>query len=166
MKWILLAALLGVAALFAVHSVQNRPLDQRIIELTTKHAEQQASQNDRLAELQKQWQAERTELSHQRDQLESDRKDLEIWRQREPLIAQSILQIGTLALALLPLAVCALLLRTSQEPEANQIAETLVTDLMSSRPLVSSPGLAGPNTVLTRPGLSLPNPSTTESPES
>ena len=66
---------------------------------------------------------------------------------REPLIAASIQEVGTLALCLLPLAVCALLLWKSNRPDdGNAIAETLVTDLMAAKPMLFGRGLPAPAT--------------------
>ena len=119
--------------------------ERKVLELANRHAEQQSLQSRQMAELQKQWQTERTQLNEQRDRLEVERQELAIQRQREPLIAESIQQVGTLALCLLPLIVCALLLRRSNEPEdGNAIAETLVTDLMSAKPTLFAPALPAP----------------------
>ena len=135
-KVIAIVVLLVLAVMF-IQAMRGSPADERIVELTTRHAEQQVFQNQRLAALQQQWQTERSDLYQQRDQLEAERKDLAVERQREPIIAQSIQQVGTLALGLLPLAVCALLLRRTHDPdEADTVAETLVTDLMSPHPVL------------------------------
>ena len=120
--------------------------ERKVLELANRHAEQQSVQSRQMAELQKQWQTERTQLNEQRDRLAAERQDIALQRQREPLIAQSIQQVGTLALCLLPLIVCALLLRKSSEPEdGNAIAETLVSDLMSAKPTLFVPALPAPS---------------------
>jgi len=138
---IAVVVILGLAAVSYQGLTRVMP-DERLAELATKHAQQQAAQNERLSELQRQWQAERSELYQQRDQLEADRQQLAIDRQREPIIAQSIAQVGTLALALLPLAVCFLLLRRPAEPgDSEAVAETLVSDLMSANPQLIVPEL-------------------------
>ena len=67
-------------------------------------------------------------------------------REREPLIAESIKQIGILTLCLLPLIVGALLLRRSNEPDdGNVIAETLVTDMMSAKSKLFASALPAPS---------------------
>ena len=120
--------------------------ERKVLELANRHAAQQSVQSRQMAELQKQWQTERTQLNEQRDRLEAERREIAIQRQREPLIAESIQQVGTLALCLLPLVVCALLLRKANEPEdGNAIAETLVTDLMSAKPTLLAPALPAPS---------------------
>ena len=120
--------------------------ERKVLELANRHAEQQSVQSRQMAELQKQWQTERTQLNEQRDRLSAERQDIALQRQREPLVAQSIQQVGTLALCLLPLIVCALLLRKSNEPEdGNAIAETLVSDLMSAKPTLFVPAPPAPS---------------------
>jgi len=120
--------------------------EKKVLELANRHAEQQSVQAKQMAEIQKQWQTERTDLNTQRNQLESERQEIALQRQREPLIAESIQQVGILTLCLLPLIVCALLLRKSSEPdEGNVIAETLVTDMMSAKPRLFAPALPAPS---------------------
>ena len=120
--------------------------ERKVLELANRHAAQQSLQSRQMADLQKQWQTERTQLNEQRDRLEAERQEIAVQRQREPLIAESIQQVGTLALCLLPLIVCALLLRKSNEPDdGNVIAETLVSDLMSAKPTLFVPVLPAPS---------------------
>ena len=120
--------------------------ERQVLELTNRHAEQQAVQSRQMAELQKQWQTERTDLNEQRNRLEVERQQIALQRVRDPLIAQSIQQVGMVALCLMPLIVCALLLRKANEPDdGNAIAETLVTDLMSAKPTLFAPALPAPS---------------------
>jgi hypothetical protein len=127
------------------NSSGSNEYERRVLDLANRHAEQQSLQSRQMAELQKQWQTERTQLNEQRDRLEVDRMKLSIQRQREPLIAESIQQVGTLALCLLPLGACMLLLRKSNEREdGDVIAETLVSDLMSAKPTLFAPALPAP----------------------
>ena len=132
-----LVVLLTLGGLWLGSGTSETPVDRRSVELSVRQTELQSAQNERLAALQQQWQAERTELYQQRDQLETDRRDLALDRQRAPVIAQSIQQVGMLALSLLPLAVCALLLwRVQESDDANAVAETLMSDLMSPHPIL------------------------------
>ena len=120
--------------------------ERKVLELANRHAEQQSLQSRQMADLQKQWQTERMQLNEQRDRLDAEHQEIAVQRQREPLVAQSIQQVGTLALCLLPLIVCALLLRKSNEPEdGNAIAEMLVSDLMSAKPTLFVPALSSPS---------------------
>lgn len=137
MRLALVVVLPALVGILYVVMIREGPADPRLLEMATRHAEQQAIQNDRLAELQHQWQVERRELYEQRDQLESERKQLAIERQREPVIAESILQVGSLALALLPLSFAIVLLGRSQERDSSDaISETLVSDLLSRQPVL------------------------------
>ena len=146
-----LFVILGLVLLAAMLSAtpskpSGNPIDQRVVDLATKHAEQQAVQSRQMAELQKQWQTERTDLNEQRSRLEVERQEIALQRQREPVIAQSIQQLGLLALCLVPLIVCALLLRKANEPDdGNAIAETLVSELMSPHPTLFAPALPAPS---------------------
>ncbi len=120
--------------------------ERKVLELANRHAEQQSLQSRQMAELQKQWQTERTQLNEQRDRLDAERREIVRQRQREPLVVESIQQVGTLALCLLPLIVCALLLRKSNEPEdGNAIAAMLMSDLMSAKPTLFVPALPAPS---------------------
>ena len=143
--WVCVAMVLLVLGCLE-SSPSDHEHEKKVIELANKHAEQQSVQSRQMSDLQKQWQTERTSLNEQRDQLETERHDLAIQLQREPLIAESIKQVGILTLCLLPLIVCALLLRRSNEPEdGNVIAETLVTDMMSAKPTLFAPALPAPS---------------------
>ncbi len=150
MKWLfVIAGLVLLAAMLSgtPSKPSGNPLDPRVVELAERHAEQQAVQSRQMAELQKQWQTERTDLNEPRNRLEVERREIALQRQREPIIAQSIQQLGMLALCLVPLVVCALLLlRKGNEPaDWNAIAETLVSDLMSAKPTLLAPALPAPS---------------------
>ena len=168
MHWVIgiAAAVLAVVFCSGPTVAPNRD-DRRLEDLSAKHTEQQTVQNQRLAELQHQWQTERSDLYQQRDQLESERRDLADQRHRDPIVAQSILQLGSLTLGLLPLAVAALLLRRSTQPdEGDLIAETLVSDLMSAQPTVFASGLPSPQSPAGRLGAAENQPFTNPEPPS
>lgn len=142
----------GMMMLLVLGCLESSPVvsdhehEKKVLELANRHAEQQSVQSRQMADLQKQWQTERTDLNTQRNRLETERQDIAVQRQREPLIAESIKQVGILTLCLLPLIVCALLLRRSNEPEdGNVIAETLVTDMMSAKPTLFALALPAPS---------------------
>lgn len=144
-----LMVLVTLGGLWLGSGTSETPVDRRIMELSARQAELQSAQNERLAAFQQQWQAERAELYQQRDQLEADRRELAVDRQQAPIVAESIQQIGMLALSLLPLAVCALLLwRVQESDDANAVSETLVADLMSPHPTLfgrETPGSPSPS---------------------
>ena len=65
--------------------------------------------------------AERSEIGRQRDQLEAERKDLALERQRAPLIAEGLRSTALLLLCGLPLLLCGALLRSL--PDETRLAE-------------------------------------------
>ena len=138
--------LLALGCLESSPVASDHEHERKVLELANRHAEQQSVQSKQMADLQKQWQTERTDLNVQRDRLETERQDIAVQCQREPLIAESIKQVGILTLCLLPLIVCALLLRSSNEPdEGNVIAETLVQDMISTKPTLFAPAPPAPS---------------------
>jgi len=134
--------------------------NQRLAEMAERQLDRQAEQNQRMADLQEEvaegskrlveadaearremiglhhdLQSERHTVGEQRDALEADRKQLATQRHRDPIIAESIRQIGLLLCCGLPLVICLLLLRRPIEPSSDQeIAELLIADLVSAQP--------------------------------
>jgi hypothetical protein len=138
---------------------------KRIAEMAERHLERQAEQNRQIAELQREVaegsrrlveadakargemvalqrevQAERAEVGHQRDLLEDERRDLAARRYLDPIIAAAVAHIGLLLACLLPLVVCWYLLHRAGEPADDQaVAEVLLEDLVTDRPLLLPP---------------------------
>ena len=136
--------------------------NRRIAELAERQLERQHEQNQRLADMQQEvaagsrrlveaetqarqemislhrdLQTERSVVGSQRDALEQDRRSLAAQRVREPIIAETIAQLGLLAASLLPLLVCWLLLRQPVEPaDDREVAELLIADLAASEPVL------------------------------
>ena len=139
--------------------------DHRLARMAEATTREQAQQNERLAEqhheiaqasrqlieadaqvraefheLTQDLNAERLEITRQRDRLEDERKQLAAARQRDPVIASAILQIGVGLLCLLPLLVCIYVLRavTQGSGDENQhaLTELLVLDITSEQPLL------------------------------
>lgn len=135
---------------------------RRLAEMAERHLERQAEQTRQVTELQRQVaegsrrlvaadaeareaiialqrdvQAERSEVGRQRDQLEAERRELAGKRQRDPVIAAAVLNVGTLLGCLLPLIVCWLLLARRAEPASDEeVAELLLNDLVTDKPLL------------------------------
>ena len=115
-------------------------------------------------ELQQDMQTERGAVSRQRDALEQDRRDISADRYRDPVIAESIKQIGLLAACLLPVAVCWLLLRQPVEPADDQaVAELLIGDLVA-RDSLFLPARETPPALEEQRPQGLPEPSDTADP--
>jgi len=129
---------LPVAALIAlaIISLVGCDEDERLARLSEKAADRQASQNQEmtklnrevaegtkrlvkadaesrkeLVSLQRDLQAEQSEIGHQRDQLETERKQIAQQRRRDPIIANAITGLGVLLACLAPLLLCWYLLR-------------------------------------------------------
>ena len=136
--------------------------NKRLAEMAERHIERQAEQNRQVTELQREVaegsrrlveadaqarqemvalqrevQAERTEVGRQRDLLEGERRELAAKRRLDPVIAAAITNIGLLLACLLPLVLCWYLLQRRVEPADDQaVAEVLLEDLVTDRPLL------------------------------
>jgi hypothetical protein len=139
--------------------------DERFVELSRESADHQVEQNrlvetnnrqvleatDRLVaadaksrteniELHRQIEAECSGVNQQRDALEQERRQIAQERNRDPIVADSILAVGGLIAAILPLLVCLFLLRgLFHKSDQEALAEVLVEDLVSRQALLSGP---------------------------
>jgi hypothetical protein len=93
---------------------------------------------------------ERKSLDRQREDLENERREIAGQRQRAPIIAAAIVQVGLILACLAPLVLAAYLLwslrSTVSEDEA--VTELLVEELVADQPRL----LAGPANVAALPG--------------
>ena len=136
--------------------------NKRLAEMADKHLDRQAEQNRQMADLQREVaqgtrelveadakareemvalqrdiQAERTEVGRQRDALENERRNFATKRHLAPIIAAAITNAGLLLACLLPLVLCWYLLHRRAEPADDQtVAEVLLEDLVADRPLL------------------------------
>jgi hypothetical protein len=150
----------SLLTVFCLGCVDNE--NQRLAEMAERNLERQAQQNQQLIELQKQVaegsrklveadsksreemvtlqreiQAERATIGQQRDLLEIERKELAQQRQRDPIIAAAITNIGLLLLCCLPLVLCWYVLRNRPEQaDDSLISEVLLQDMVANRPLL------------------------------
>lgn len=139
--------------------------NKRLAEMAQEHLENQVEQNRRMADLQeevaegsrrlveadadarkemvalqREMQAERTAIGRQRDVLEGERRDLAAKRHLDPIIAAALTNFGLLLACLLPLVLCwHLLRRPSESADDHAVAEVLIEDLLTDRPLLLSP---------------------------
>ena len=149
----------------------NSDENARVAELATQQLERQADQNRRMSELQqevasgsrelveadarsrqemvtlqREMQTERSEIGHQRDQLEAERREIADSRIRDPIIAAAITRVAFVVVSLLPLLICWLLLQQKVEPaDKNEITELLLDDLVSAEPRLVPPTTSKPN---------------------
>ena len=111
-------------------------------DLVDRDAECRQELNALQQETQSAIQVERQSLDRQREGLEAERRQIAGERQRAPIIAAAITQLGLILACLAPLALCAYLLwslrSTAAEDEA--VTELLVEELTSERPRLLLPG--------------------------
>ena len=96
-----------------------------------------------IVALQRDLQQGQAELGRQRDQLENDRRRYADQRNRDPIVANTILDVGTILAGLLPLILCIVLVLGLRDPEQTNstLAEILVEEIAGDQPvLLPSPG--------------------------
>ena len=143
--------------------------DERLVEMAREHAARQAESQRQMTDLQKQvaegsrqlvemdatarhelttlqhdLRTDQAEIGHQRDQLETDRRDIAAQRHRDPIVAAVIMDVGIILACLLPLAFGVYILRSAcRAGESDSaVAELLVQELVASEPRLSLPGRA------------------------
>ncbi len=129
--------------------------DQRLAEFAQKSVSEQAQQNARMSEvmkrdaefrqelisthqsLTKQLHQQQTIIDGHRDRLDNDRRELAQQRYRDPIIAAALQNSAIMMACLLPLLVALMGIwqMQHQEPDHAAIAELLVAELTSERPL-------------------------------
>jgi VIT1/CCC1 family predicted Fe2+/Mn2+ transporter len=122
---------------------QNRLVEtnnRQVLEATDRLVEADAKSRTENIELHRQIEAERSGVNQQRDALEQERRQIAQERKRDPIIADSILAVGGLIAAIVPLLVCLFLLRgLFHTSDQEALADVLVEDLVSRQPLLSRP---------------------------
>jgi hypothetical protein len=122
---------------------QNRLVEtnnQQVIDATKSLVEADAQGRKETIELHRQIEAERSGVNEQRDVLEQERRQVAAQRNRDPIIAETILAAAGLIAAILPLAVCVHLLRGLFHKSDNEaMAEVLMQELVAKRPLLAEP---------------------------
>jgi hypothetical protein len=147
--------------------------DRRLADLAEEHTRQQAAQNQHMAELQKEIaqgakqlveadsraregiialqrdiQTERSEVGHQRDLLEEDRRQIAEQRHRDPIIAATIMQVGMVVACGLPLILCWYLLRREPvQADDTVVVELLLDDLVNESPVLLPRPLPRPSAI-------------------
>jgi len=122
---------------------QNRLVEtnnQQVIDATKRLVEADTQGRKETIELHRQIEAERSGVNQQRDALEQERRQLAAQRNRDPIVAESILAAAGLIAAILPLAVCVYLLRgLFHKSDGEAMAEVLIQELVAQRPLLAEP---------------------------
>jgi hypothetical protein len=121
---------------------QMAELQKQVAEGSRQLVESDAKAREKLTALQQDLRADQAEIGRQRDQLENDRREIATQRQRDPIIASVILDIGIVLACLLPMALCVYVLRTAWRAGESDgaVAELLVQELIAFEPRLSLPG--------------------------
>jgi hypothetical protein len=102
---------------------------RRLVEADAKARQEMASMQNGLRE-------DQAEVGRQRDQLETERREIASQRHRDPIIASAIVNVGLVVAALLPLLVCVYVLwcvtRTRDADEA--VTELLIEEIVTDKP--------------------------------
>ncbi len=122
-----------------------------IIELQRELAESEATVRQELTDLQQELirrdaqgreelAQERAHIDRQREQVEAERKRLAAWRERAPVIAAALTQLGLIVACLAPLALAAYVFHSLRKTEASDAAmtELLIGELAGPVPPLPS----------------------------
>ena len=122
--------------------------DRRLAEMAREAAGRQAEQNARMAclqehvtAMQQDVQRSQAEVGRQRDLLEGERREIAGQRQRDPIVAAAIVDVGLVLACLLPLLLAgfALYCLRDQGQADSAVAEVLITELITDKPLLLPP---------------------------
>lgn len=116
---------------------QQRQLAQMQAEVArgaSQLVESDAKARAELAALQRDLQQDQAAIGRQRDELETDCRQIAEQRHRDPLIAAAITSIGLILACLLPLLLCWALLR--RPPLDGEAEAALAEDLISDHPVL------------------------------
>ena len=136
----------------------------RLLEMADRHMKSQAEQNKQMTELQREVvkgsrqlveadarsreemialqrdvQAERAEVGHQRDALEEDRRALAASRYLDPIVATAITNTGLILACLLPLVLCWYLLHRNPDDVDAAVNDILIEDFVTENPVLLPP---------------------------
>lgn len=123
----------------AEQNQQMARLTEQVAETSQRLVEEDAKARTEMVGVHRELQQERSEVGHQRDSLEADRRELADARRREPIIAAAITTAGLLMACLAPLVIAWLCLRqTGQSSAAADVTEMLTLDLTADEPLLAT----------------------------
>lgn len=123
----------------AEQSRQTVALQQEVAAGSRELVTADAQARQELVTIQRELHNQRAALDQQRDLLEQERQELAVARYWEPLLEGVIDNLGLIVVSLLPLLICWLLLQQKEQPASDQeVAELLLSELVSSNPLLGS----------------------------
>jgi hypothetical protein len=109
-----------------------------VAETSRQLVQADAKARGEIVALQQDLQQGQAELGRQRDQLENDRRQYADQRNRDPIVANAILDVGTILACLLPLILCIVLvnaLRDRTQADSN-LTEILVEEIAGDQPML------------------------------
>jgi hypothetical protein len=130
----------------AEQSKQMAQLQNQVAEGSRRLVEAEGQARSEMAALQRDLQQSQAEIGRQRDQLETERRQIATERYWDAILGNAITAAAGLIACLLPLVLCwALLRRPNQDCEANEaLAEFLVQELASDHPALLPGHLSRP----------------------
>lgn len=123
----------------AEQTLRMADLEKQIAEGSKKLVEADAESREKFLAMQDHLRADQAAIGTQRDALEADRREIAAQRNRDPIIAASIMQVGLYIACLLPLILAGYLVwamrHTSSQDDAI-VTEFLVTEIVAEHPLL------------------------------
>jgi hypothetical protein len=110
----------------------------QVAEASRQLVQADATARGEIIALQRDLQEGQADLGRQRDQLENDRRECADQRNRDPILANTILDVGTILACLLPLVLCIVLvlgLRDHTQTDS-ALTEILIEEIASDDPLL------------------------------
>jgi hypothetical protein len=116
-------------------------LNREVAEGTKRLVEADAKARDDALAMQTHLHLQQAEVGQQRDQLESERREIADKRLRESILAPILANLGPLRVGALVLVFCALLVYglDSDKGEGDVVAEILIEELVAERPILLPP---------------------------
>ncbi len=122
-------------------------LNREVAEGTRRLVEADADSRKDLVALQQELQSEQAMVGHQRDLLESERREIADQRLRESTLAPILEDLGPLLVCTLVLVFCAFLVcgLNSDKGESDAVTEILIEDIVAERPTLLPPRVSRHN---------------------
>lgn len=129
------------AARQAAQSQQMAQMQQEVAQGSRALVEADAKARNECTALQRDLRADQAEVGHQRDVLETERRQIAAERRWESILGPAITGAAILLACLLPLLLCFAVIRSLRTPEHAEEAfsSLLVQELVSDRPLLLPP---------------------------
>lgn len=115
-------------------------LHKQVAENTGRLIEAENEARRELTALQRELHDEQSEIRKRHDKLNAERRSIAAQRQRDPIIANAIILIGSVLACLVPLAIAWQLLRCLETEGINEdaISSLLIDELVADRPVLLS----------------------------